>query len=344
MRRARSAAGIADAARRPGGPTPRSPRRTLLLALAAAVMAVTSAACSGNQQTSDPQQAPTQAAPSNRGDSVRDVPKALTPAARLQNLGPAWRGWAESFYGGFKRDGPGNIIDVYAEHRVELSTYETTLAWGSTHYPEEIGELVFLDDDGAVIESLQLDDPRMEGDQCLNGDCPRGGGGWLVDVVDPPNYAAYRVVSKRSADAEPETVIEFWRSRNTPTANFTDLAEGDALDGRGHITVTLEVSDLDADRLFIEVYLTHENSGFDIEGIRQYLNYHIRHPLIVEPSASGYIPISIILDQTCDPNESYGPCAFPSPVQQARLRVLVSDGANWTVADSPTFSVAHSPP
>ena len=353
MRRPRSAAGTADAARRPGGPTPRSPRRAPLLALAAAV-AATLAACSGSVQnppaaTADPQNPALETSSIQSAadaGAARGVP-APTPAVRLERLQPQWNGWTAVFSGRFERDGHGTLFFADARHNIKPLSYSSVVpdsySYSNIPWWAEAVEFVFLDREGSVLRSLALDNSFSENGQTL---CPGRCYNyieWNVTVPDPPDYAAYQVVTRRSEDAEPEIAAEVWRSANTPTAAFTNLAEGEALDGRDDLVVTVELSDPDNDRLFITAYLIHNPPDLNPYGIPSRL-HSVRHPRVVEPSAAGYPPVELILRQDCpaDPHSSL--CVFPSPVQQAQLRVLVSDGANWTVADSPTFSVALSSP
>ncbi len=277
---------------------------------------------------------------------------ARTPAARLQSLEPQWNGWTALFSGRFERDGHGTLFFADARHHIEPlrypvaapDSYSSRRSYSYSNIPKwaEAVEFVFLDRDGSVLRSLALDNFFMEdGETSCPGRCYNYIE-WKVRDPDPPDYAGYRVVTRRTEDTEPEIAAEVWRSDNTPTAAF-NLSQGDVLDGRDDIVVTVEVGDPDNNRLFIRAFLINNPPDLNPDGIPSRLR-SVRHPRVVEPSAAGYPPVELVLKQDCPADPPSGLCVFPSPVQQARLRVLVSDGANWTVADSPTFSVAHSPP
>ena len=299
-----AAEGLAAA---PGRSRRRVRRRRVRVALAVLVLACGS--CSdGPSQPGDTRpdaqlqpadtrpDAPTEPA----GDSAAagNVSAAPVPAAapKVSDLGPVW---AEVFRGSYSR-ADGGVWQVWSEPRPAHPTRLEGAARGD-HVLELLGG------GGRVLVSVPFiaEEVNYSTGWSLTE--------WRVGVVDPPEYARYRIV-RAGSQGDEAVVYEFVRSENAPTVSLMAPLEGEAVEGQ-FVELSWTVSDADGDELSSNLFVsadggtTYRSAGWS------------------GPGPGGRTTLS--LDR-----------ARLEDSERARVMVVVSDGARWAAAESPVFSSA----
>ena len=143
--------------------------------------------------------------------------------------------------------------------------------------------------------------------------------GWLVGVVDPPEYARYRIV-RVGGPGDEAVVYEFRRSENAPVVSLVAPSQGESVEGQ-HVELSWTISDADGDTLS-EALLYSTDGGDTYQWARH-----------SEPGSWGPDRYGEALSFSLDRARLEGS-------ERARVMVVVSDGARWAAAESPVFSSA----
>ena len=131
---------------------------------------------------------------------------------------------------------------------------------------------------------------------------------WRVAVKDPPQYSSLRIVR------DSETVAQIATSPSAPSVSVTSPTAGQSFTGAA-VEVAWAASDADGDDLSYRVY-------YSTDGGADY-----------KPVAAGVTATSVTLDRSRLRGSD-----------QARIRVIATDGTRSTAAQSPVFSVAANAP
>ena len=130
---------------------------------------------------------------------------------------------------------------------------------------------------------------------------------WVLVVEDPPAVGGYRICD------DSETIVEIFASANEPTVEIISPTEGQVFDG-DTVEFSWSASDADQDRLTYVV-------GYSVDGGSNYAWY--------APRSSSELAIERQRLQGSD---------------QARIRVIASDGVHSVAAESPIFAVVDREP
>ena len=176
--------------------------------------------------------------------------------------------------------------------------------------PSGTGDYVLelLDDDAAVLKSVRFAASVAVGDVGPQGDAEPLSERWVVSVKNPPDYASYRI-QRRS-----EVIATVERSSTAPAVAVTAPTAGQVLSA-DTMEFTWTGSDADGDTLSYTVQ-------YSIDGG---VNY--------KTIALGHNSTRLLRDRRSLAGSA-----------RARIRVIASDGARSTTAESAVFTVAASPP
>ena len=223
------------------------------------------------------------------------------PAPKVSDLGP---GWSEVFSGQYSKS-HGGVAGAWSE------------PWAAHPEGAERGDhvLELVDRDGAVLVSVPFN--AREANLSTTGETLTD---WYVGVVDPPEYASYRIV-RLAEQGERVGVFEFVRSRSAPVMSLESPDPGEVVEGPS-VELRWTVSDADGDMLSMSLYLS-------VDGGDTYrMTGCCGGPASLSPDRYGEA-MSYSLDR-----------ARLEGSQRARVMVVVSDGARWAAAESPVFSSA----
>ena len=168
--------------------------------------------------------------------------------------------------------------------------------------------LELLDGEGEVLRSVSFDAQLALADAGGSGEEPASSELWAVHVVDPPDYASYRIWRGS------RQLVQVERSDAAPTVAISSPGAGRSMTG-DTVEFTWSGSDADGDDLSYLVQYSTDGGG----------SY--------ETIAVDYESTALSVKRSSLAGSS-----------RARIRVVASDGARSATAQSAVFTVADNPP